>query len=334
MSKRPNCFRFLPVLIAITATGCGPQGGGQVAPATSTIPADEPPAAASVTGQAEAGPAPSWQEAANASYAGVFDEAVVLQDGQWEGAPYAEGGASAPRAGLAADFLLQGDVDGDAAEESVVVLWSSGGGSGTFDYVAVLDRDADGAASNIAIAPLGDRVKIRSAAIDDGRIVFDVVQAGPDDAACCPGQKMRRTFALEGASMTETSTEDQGRLSLSDLEGVWQLFRFDQDEPVPEQVQITLLFQGTTIAGKAACNRFTGSVAEGDMPGELSLAGPLTMTRKMCPPPLMEWEQRFAAALEGLAQYSFVAGKLVLTWQRDEARGSMFFVRAEGGDNG
>ncbi len=69
--------------------------------------------------------APSWQEAANAAYAGVFDEAVMLRDGTWEGEPYAEGGASAPRAGLADGFLLSGDLDGDAAEESVVLLWSS-----------------------------------------------------------------------------------------------------------------------------------------------------------------------------------------------------------------
>jgi heat shock protein HslJ len=330
MNKSIACFRMLPIVAALTLAGCGPQGGNQGAQTAEKAAVAERPAVQSVTEVAAAQPAPSWNEAANASYAGVFDEAVVLQDGQWAGAPYVEGGASAPRAGLAADFLLHGDLDGDATEESVVLLWSSSGGSGTFDYVAVLDRDADGAASTVAIAPLGDRVKIRSAEIEEGRIALDVIQAGPGDAACCPGQKMRRTFVLEGTSMTETTTEDQGRLSLSDLEGVWRLQRFGQDETVPEEVQITLMFQGTTIAGKAACNRFTGSVAEGDMPGELSLAGPMAMTRKMCPPPLMEWEQRFAAALEGLAQYSFVAGKLVLTWQQDETRGSMFFVRAEG----
>jgi len=316
---------MLPIVAALTLAGCGPQGAEQTAQSAAGVPVVEPPPTVEPVQ-----PAPSWQEAANATYRGVFDEAVVLKNGQWEGAPYVEGSASAPRTGLAEDFLLRGDLDGDAAEEAVVLLWSSSGGSGTFDYVAVLDRDAHGAASTVAVTPLGDRVKVRSAAIEDGRVVFDVVQAGPGDAACCPGQKMRRTFVLEGESMTETSTEDQGRLSLSDLEGVWRLLRFDQEESVPEEVQITLLFQGTTIAGKAACNRFTGSVAEGDMPGELSLAGPMAMTRKMCPPPLMEWEQRFAAALEGLAQYSFVAGKLVLTWQQDETRGSMFFVRAEG----
>jgi heat shock protein HslJ len=47
----------------------------------------------------------------------------------------------------------------------------------------------------------------------------------------------------------------------------------------------------------------------------------------MCQPPLMEWEQRYAQALEGLAQYSFVAGSLVLTWRDESSGGSLFFVR-------
>ncbi len=191
----------------------------------------------------------------------------------------------------------------------------------------MLDRDASGAALNRATVPLGDRVKIRSAALEDGRVAVETVQAGPEDAACCPGQKMRRTFTLEGNSMTETSTEDLGRLSLSDLDGEWKLVRFGADEAVPEDVEITAQFADGAIAGRAACNRYTGGVTAGDMPGDLSLSGPMAMTRMMCPPPLMEWEQRYAQALEGLAQYSFVAGKLVLNWRDESGGGSLFFVR-------
>jgi hypothetical protein len=73
-------------------------------------------------------PPPSWQEAANASYAGALGAPVTLVDGLWHGAPYAEGGASAPRAGLTRDFLLSGDLDGDGAEETAVLIWTSTGG--------------------------------------------------------------------------------------------------------------------------------------------------------------------------------------------------------------
>jgi heat shock protein HslJ len=327
MSERLK-FRLLILALSVLAlSACGPREGGEDRQTAAAEPTSAAPVAEPAKPAPAAQAAPSWQEAANAEYAGVFDEAVVLRDGIWEGEPYAEGGASAPRAGLAEDFLLSGDLDGDAAEESVVLLWSSSGGSGTFDYLAVLDRDATGAAVNRATAPLGDRVKVRSAALEDGRVAVETVQAGPQDAACCPGQKMRRTFTLEGDTMTETSTEDLGRMSLADLAGEWKLVRFGADEAVPDDVEITAQFAEGVISGRAACNRYTGSVTAGDMPGDLSLAGPMAMTRMMCQPPLMEWEQRYAQALEGLAQYSFVAGQLVLSWRDESSGGSLFFVR-------
>lgn len=327
MNRSIKCLQMLPMMAVLTLAGCGPHGGGQGAQSTAKASVAEPPATAEV---AAAQSAPSWAEAANATYLGVFDESVVLKDGQWQGAPYVEGGASAPRAGLAGDFLLQGDVDGDATEEAVVLLWSSSGGSGTFDYVAVLDRDANGAARNVAIAPLGDRVRVRSAVVEQGRIVIDVVQAGPGDAACCPGQKVRRTFVMEGESMTEIPAEDQGRMALADLSGEWRLVTFGSEQTLPPDVQITARFENGTIAGSAACNRYTGSVREGDMPGQLALSGPLAMTRMMCPPSLMDWEQRYAAALEGLVQYAFVAGRLVLSWRGDDDAGTLIFARSQG----
>lgn len=318
--------KFFPLaltLTALTLAACGPQDDTQSRQAAE-VPAAKPPAAAA----AAILPAPSWQEAANAAYTGVFDDAVVLTDAQWQGEPFVEGGASAPTAGLVADFLLSGDLDGDGAEEAVVLLWSSSGGSGTFDYVAVLDRDAAGAAINRATAPLGDRVKIRSAAIEDGRAVFGVVQAGPEDAACCPGQKMRRTFVLEGNALTESGTEDQGRMSLADLAGEWSLLQFGAGEALPADLDITAQFEGERIAGSAGCNRYSGGLQEGAMPGEVVLAGPLAVTRMMCPLPLMDWEQRYLQALEGLSNYSFMAGNLVLIWRDGDAVDTLIFGRS------
>jgi heat shock protein HslJ len=277
-------------------------------------------------------PPPSWQEAANASYAGALGAPVTLVDGLWHGAPYAEGGASAPRAGLTRDFLLSGDLDGDGAEETAVLIWTSTGGSGTYDYLFVLDRGADGAVSARAGAPLGDRVKLRAASIVEGRVVLDTVQAGPGDAACCPGQKIRRTFALADDAMTEYSTEDQGRLSLADVGGAWVLTHFAYDEKVPDGIEITLQVEGDRIAGTAACNRYSGALREGDTPGDLALTGPLAVTRMMCPPPLMESEQRYLQALQGLVQYSFMAGKLALTWRDGEATSMLLFAPAQPSD--
>ena len=285
-------------------------------------PEAEPPAA----------PAPSWQEAANASYAGVLRAPVTLVDGLWQGPPYAEGGASAPRAGLVRDFLHSGDLDGDGAEESAVLIWTSSGGSGTYDYLAVLGRDAEGAVSARAGAPLGDRVKVRAASIVDGRVVLDTVQAGPGDAACCPGQKMRRSYALAGDVMTEYAAEDQGRLSLADVQGDWVLTHFAYDEQVPDGIEITLQVEGQRIAGTAGCNRYSGALREGDAPGDVTPEGPMAVTRMMCPPALMQSEQRYLQALQGLVQYSFLAGKLALTWRDGEGMGTLLFAPAQPSD--
>ena len=279
-----------------------------------------------LTGCATHGPAPTWQEAANASYAGPMGMPITFANGEWQGEPYIEGAASAPRAGLAPDFLLPGDLDGDGADESVILVWTSSGGSGTFDYLSVVERMADGTVAERASAPLGDRVQVRRAEIVDGGIVLDVVQTGSDDARCCPGRKVRRTFVLEGDAMRETSTEDRGRLSLADLDGEWTLLELGRGVAVPDKVAISARFEGGLIAGLAGCNRYTGRVQAGAAPGDVTLAGPLATTRMMCPPGVMELEGRYLQALEGLRTFSFVAGRLVLTWTDGEGMDGLVFA--------
>lgn len=274
--------------------------------------------------------APSLEEAAQATYAGLFDGApIALADGRWEGEPYVAGGASAPRAGLVGEFLLRGDLDGDGVEESAVLLWTSTGGSGTFDYLAVLDRAADGSVLNRATVGLGDRVRVRAAQIAEGRIVLDMVQAGPGDAACCPGEKVRRTFALEGASLVDRGVEPQGRLSPADLSGEWQLTHFGPGEAVGADIGITLTFDGERIGGSSGCNRYSGAVAAGDAPGTLSVPQPIASTRMACPEPQMAAEQRYLHALANVSSFSFLAGRLVLIWSDGKVGGSLRFIRSE-----
>ncbi len=161
---------------------------------------------------APAAPPPLLTELLNATYVGVEDAPVTLVDGEWRGEPYVEGGASRPSVGLARQFSLYGDVDNDGIDEAVVLIWTSSGGSGTYVYIAVMDRDAGGALINTGTAPLGDRVKVQTAEVIDGKLVFEVIQAGPEDAMCCPRQKMRRTFELQESGLKETASEDLGRI--------------------------------------------------------------------------------------------------------------------------
>jgi len=274
--------------------------------------------------------APTLAELESITYAGVGEghAPVTLTGGEWQGQPFVDGGASRPRIGLARDFRLTGDLNGNGAEEAVVLLWSNSGASGTFDYLAIVGRDGAGASINLATATLGDRVKIRSAAIDaGGMIIVNTVQAGPEDAACCPGQKYKRTFVLSAGTLDEVSSEDQGRQSLTDLTGIeWLLTRFDRNDALPDGIEVTLIFDADRIGGKSACNRYSGSVTEGERPGELTVNTPMAGTRMACPSPADEIERRYLNALQTVTQYSFLAGNLALTWRKDDRFGMMIFT--------
>ena len=298
------------------------------APPANKAPQNEPSTAGPVNAHPAAVEhgAPTLSELAGATYFQLWDEPVTLVDGHWRGPAYAQGAASAPTIGLFPDFRLTGDLNGDGRDEAVVLLWSNSGGSGSFDFVVVMGRDGAGEPANIATAALGDRVKIRAGSIDSGQIVLDVIQAGPGDAACCPGQRFRRTFVLENSALKEISTKDRGRQTLADLSGTrWTLEHFGEDEALPAGIEVTLDFDQDRISGSSGCNRYMGGVVAGAQPGEVSLSGPLGATRMACPPPAGDVEQRYLAALEQLTQYSFLAGKLVLSWRDGQRLGTLTF---------
>ena len=317
---RPQLPIAVIALLLATLAACQPE------PPAAQAPASRPaqPAAATPTAPARTGP-PTMEEAANTSYQGTDYSPFTLSNGRWRGESVA-GGASAPNAGLAGKLFLSGDMDGDGQEEAVVLLYTSGGGSGTFDYVALLARDESGRVVNTGTAPLGDRVRIRDARLEGGTVTLNVVQAGPDDAACCPGQKFERQFALRDGTFTETETIDQGRQTIEDLAGVeWRLDEFRPGGAVPEDVEVTLVFGDGRVAGKSGCNRYTASIKTGEVPGSLSIDGPIAGTRMACPPPLDEIEARYLKALESTARYSFLLGRLAVTWQTEDGMGNLIF---------
>ena len=304
-------------LLLATLAACQPEPPAAQAPAA----AQSPPAPAA---PARSGP-PTLEEAASASYIGTEYSPFTLRNGRWQGQA-AAGGASAPNAGLAGNLFLLGDMDGDGQDEAVVLLYTSGGGSGTFDYLAALSRNAAGQVVNTGTVPLGDRVRIRDARLEAGTVTLNVVQAGPEDAACCPGQKFERQFAMRDGQFRETETIDQGRQTIEDLAGVeWRLDEFRPGGALPEDVEVTLIFGDGRIAGKSGCNRYTASIKTGDVPGSLSIDGPIAGTRMACQPPQDEVEARYLKALESTTRYSFLLGRLAVTWQTEDAMGNLIF---------
>ena len=269
--------------------------------------------------------APTAVELANATYTGTEAGPVTLVDGRWEGEPCVEGGASRPSVGLVEDFSLVGDLDGDGRDEAVVTLWQSSGGSGTFNYVAAVGRK-NGEIINLGTADLGDRAQVRSGRIDDGVIIFDVLQQGEGDAACCPTQLATRTWSLMNDQLKEGDAMITGKLSLATLAGTeWVLTHFNRNEPIQEGAEVTLAFADDKISGKSACNRYSAGVEQGEAPGDLKI-GLAMGTRMACPGELMDLESKYLDALSRVTGFSFLAGKLVLTWEKDGNWSAMIFA--------
>ncbi len=289
-------------------------------------PAEDESAEAMTVATQPAGP-PSLDEIGNATISGIYDEPVQLQGGKYEGEPFDPDGASRPTVGLVEDFILTGDLDGDGAEEAVTMLWETSGGSGTFTYLAAMGYDGSDLA-NISTAEIGDRVQLRDARISGDKIELDVVQTGPEDAACCPGEMATLAWTLDGDTLNPVeSGVETTRLSVAALAGPeWVLTQFDRNDPAPDEPEITVLFEEDRIAGGSGCNRYMGTVTEGEMPGDLTV-GMLAGTMMACPPEVMDLENRYRQKLEKVVSYGFLNRQLILTFEKEDGDiGALLFT--------
>ncbi len=126
------------------------------------------------------------------------DENTPIQFTNGEGQiVFGDGATERVSAGIVNDTVAFGDLDGDGIPDAAVVVFISGGGSGTFIHlVAVLDRD--GAPAQAAWAFLGDRVPVENLTIASGQIVATLLTHRPSDGLCCPTLNITRAFTLSG----------------------------------------------------------------------------------------------------------------------------------------
>ena len=127
---------------------------------------------------------------------------VTLSNGTFEEAP-APGSAAKATTRLS-DKGAVGDVNGDAKPDVVAVLTFSGGGSGTFYYLAVLlgDGTAQGDPTNAIL--LGDRIAVDAVRVDGPKISVDVLdrRAG-EPFSTAPSVKATRVFQVNARTLAE-----------------------------------------------------------------------------------------------------------------------------------
>ena len=271
---------------------------------------------------------PTLKELKNASYSGIegLKGPVKLVDGRWRGRPYKKGSASRPVVNLVGDLRITGDLDGDGTDDAVVLLNYAPGGTGQLLYLAVMARKK-GKIENVATTLIGDRVQIRDVHIEQNRIFVDVVQAGPKDAMCCPGEVTTRGWIVEpgGKLNPFVATAKPERLTLETIGNTeWVLRSWDLKEPAPRQPIVTLIFKDGRFAGSSGCNNYFAPAKEGNIPGDIEI-GPAGTTRKSCPDKEMAVERRFLDQLARVKKFGFLATQLALSWEKEGVWKTMLF---------
>lgn len=234
---------------------------------------------------------------------------MTLEDGAYEGEPIVPGGAARQRVVLIPEL----------ASANVVFLAESSGGTGGNLFLAAVENGGGNAVL------LGDRVHVRSVHVKDGRVRVRVLQAGPGDAMCCPGELAIREFAFGPGGLEEAGTEVEGRLSVGAVVGPkWLLV---EDEPLKQEVTLEIKDDGS-LGGSAGCNKYRGQ-AEDTIEAPGTIRARLTaLTKKMCTPELMEREQRVLRQLEGARAVGFLKGQMTLSYRlADGSTGSMTFKK-------
>lgn len=125
-------------------------------------------------------------------YIGSYETYVTFKNGKFENNNPEEYLV----AGIYEDMIAFGDLDQDGIDDSATIVYSNGGGSGTFIELAIVLNDY-GSPVYWTSTALGDRTKINSIEIEDGEIKLNAIVHDEEDLMCCPTKEENMTFILK-----------------------------------------------------------------------------------------------------------------------------------------
>jgi hypothetical protein len=106
---------------------------------------------------------------------------------------------------------VYGDVDGDGAEDAIVMTAYNGGGTGTFTSAEIYALREGQGVVKLGEIPGGDRGDggLDDLRIEDGRILVDRNQSAEDDGACCPSLLVHELWRWNGSTFVEDEAARQ-----------------------------------------------------------------------------------------------------------------------------
>ncbi len=155
----------------------------------------------------------------NANYhAPYFNREIKLTNGV-----FSEGNPTTFSARIL-DMIAFGDMTGDGKPEAAVIMAESGGGSGVFESLIIMEYK-NGAPFQTGEAMLGDRVHVNSIDISQGVAHVDLIVPGPGDPLCCPSLPAKQNYWLFGTKLTlmrmTTTVSDTERMIVINQPAHW-----------------------------------------------------------------------------------------------------------------
>lgn len=100
-------------------------------------------------------------------------------------------------------FVAFGDLDGDGNKDAATILTTQSRGSSVlYDLVAM--ANVSGAPQSRGSYRLGDRVRIKSVLIANGKILVDLYRQGSTDPVSDPKDHYRETYVVSGSVVERT----------------------------------------------------------------------------------------------------------------------------------
>ncbi len=98
-----------------------------------------------------------------------------------------------------------GDLNGDGVPDAAFILTQSGGGSGTFYYVAAAIKTVDGGYEGTTAYLLGDRIAPQTTQIQNGEIVANYADRNPGEPMTArPSAGKTKYLVLDGTTLKES----------------------------------------------------------------------------------------------------------------------------------